>query len=248
MHEAACHEFNSFVTLTYDDQNLPDGGTLRPQDLDTFFKKLRKHKLFRDIKLKYFACGEYGDDKLRPHYHALLFGVDFPDKRKYRKGKNGDMLFTSDILDGIWRMGSCYLGTCTYQSAGYVARYTLKKAGKNFPAGHYQRVNTETGEIIDVFPEFQRMSRRPGIGQRWFDQFHSEVYPSDEVIVEGKSHKPPRYYDRLLARQNPARLAALKIHRENAGNLHSADRTTARLLVRETVKLAAIKSLKRELK
>lgn len=245
MHEAATHSFNSFVTLTYDDKNLPDGGTLRPDHLKAFLKRLRKEKLFSEISIKYFACGEYGDENKRPHYHAILFGIDFPDKRPYKKNKRGDMLFTSEHLEKIWRFGKCWLGSVTYQSAGYVARYTLKKAGKQFDAGHYQKLNLETGEIIDVHPEFQRMSRRPGIGHAFYERFKSDIYPSDEVIVEGKSLKPPRYYDRLLERENPARLAKVKIHREAAGNLHSDNRTTARLRVRETVKNAAIQSLKR---
>lgn len=69
----------SFVTLTYDDEHLPNNGSLNPKDLTDFWKRLRKNLVneYHDgRKIKYYACGEYGDRTKRPHYHAIIFGLD----------------------------------------------------------------------------------------------------------------------------------------------------------------------------
>lgn len=85
----------------------------------------------------------------------------------------------------------------TYQSAGYVTRYVTKKVTGPAAVRHYQRVDGETGEVVEVHPEYATMSRRPGIGATWFARFGEEVYPSDGVVVGGGLAKPPRYYDQL---------------------------------------------------
>lgn len=248
MHEAQMHEFKCFVTLTYSDEHLPEGGTLVKKHVQKFMHDLRRHPQFDGYPIKFFACGEYGDETLRPHYHLLLFGADFPDKKLYSKSQRGDSLFTSDLLDKIWRLGQCKIGALTYESAAYCARYTLQKSGKKFDTGHYQKLDTSTGEIIEVQPEFNLMSRRPGLGQSWFDKFSGDVFPDDFILVNGRKTKPPRYYDKLLERRNPARLGSIKIHREKSAEDNSADSTPARLRVREAVKQSKISTLKRTLK
>jgi len=247
MHEAQMHEFKCFVTLTYDEANLPHGGTLVKAHLQRFLHELRRHKQFAGIKIKFFACGEYGEQTLRPHYHALLFGVDFPDKQKYSKNGQGDSLFTSAVLDEIWKRGQCKIGALTFESAAYCARYTLAKNAKKFIAGHYQKIDEITGEVIQLEPEFNSMSKHPGLGQTWFEKYSSDVYPDDFILINGRKTKPPRYYDKLLERSNPTRLARLKINREKQSETNSHDTTTARLRVRETVKKSKLTTLKRGL-
>lgn len=241
------HEFNCFVTLTYDDDNLPHGGSLNKKHLTDFFKRLRARKEFLSIPIKYFACGEYGEQTQRPHYHACIFGIDFPDKRKYSKNGQGDFLFTSALLDEIWGLGQCKIGALSYETAAYTARYLLKKAGKQFGAGPFQKIDTTSGEVINLVPDYAVMSRRPGLGSRWFEKYATDVYPDDFVLHKGRKATPPRYYDKLLERANPLRHATTKIHREKKAALTADNSTTARLRVRETVKKSSISTLKRSL-
>ena len=69
MLEAGQWNENCFMTLTYDDKHLPSDGSLDPKHLTDFIKRLRFH--YRDRSIRYFACGEYGDDSWRPHYHLV---------------------------------------------------------------------------------------------------------------------------------------------------------------------------------
>lgn len=70
-----------FITLTYNDDNLlyTDTGktTLYKRDVQLFVKRLRKTwDKTSPLKLKYFAVGEYGTKRNRPHYHMILFNLD----------------------------------------------------------------------------------------------------------------------------------------------------------------------------
>ena len=74
MIEAGQHTDNAFVTLTYADDQLPDGNSLCPEDVTKFLKRLRKR--IDPVKIRYFLCGEYGEGSTsRPHYHLILFGL-----------------------------------------------------------------------------------------------------------------------------------------------------------------------------
>lgn len=244
MHEAQLHEFKCFVTLTYDDDHLPENRTLVKKHFQEFMKNLRRHKQFAGIKIKYFMCGEYGEQTLRPHYHALIYGIDFPDKKLYSK-RQGNLLFTSALLDKIWGRGECKIGALTFQSAAYVARYTLQKSGKKFPGGHYRLINKDTGETHDVLPEYGQASLRPAIGHDWYLRYASDIHNSDSAVVGGKEFKPPRYYDKLLKRHNPEKHENIKNARLEKQDQQSWNSTPERLRVRETVKKAATTYLKR---
>lgn len=215
MHEVSTHELNQFITLTYDDKHLPADGSLVKGDFQKFMKRLRK----QHGKLRYFAVGEYGDQLGRPHYHAVLFGIDFADKRPHSKNEHGDQLYTSDTLDRIWGKGHAFYGKVTVQSARYVAKYCIKKVNGQLADDHY-------GSRI---PEFACMSLKPGIGQSWFDRFGSDVYPSDYVVLNGKKRAPPRFYDSKLPEKE---LAAIKERRLTAVQRYKADQTPERLKAR----------------
>ena len=209
MHEAECHEDSSFITLTYGDA-VPEGGSLSVSVAQLFMKRFRER--LRDRKnpkrIRFFLCGEYGEKFGRPHYHALIFGYDFPDKTLLMES-DGIALFKSEELEDIWGFGYCSIGQVTFDSACYVAKYALKKVkGPSAPA-HYK----------GLFPEFLLMSRRPGIGRAWIEKFSSDVYPSDEVIVNGFPGKPPRYYDQVVESLNPGLLEAVKVKREKEAGL-----------------------------
>lgn len=229
MHEASLYERNCFVTLTYDEEHMPPGRSLRPEDFVRFMKRARH--VFPGIR--YFQCGEYGEKLGRPHHHAVLFNADFGDRVFYRE-RGGVRLDTSQELSRLWPFGFSTVGAVTFDSAGYVARYTLKKVGRSVEALKGRK------------EEYLTMSRRPGIGRGWIDRYASDVYPSDELVVNGHVTKPPRYYDDQAKRVMPGEFDLVKTRRRGAGST-DPDSTGSRLVVREAVKEAAVRGLVREL-
>ncbi len=261
MHEAQCHEENSFLTLTYSDEFLPADGSLVLWHFQDFMKRLRSRLAPR--ALRFFHCGEYGEECAlcglsrrlcrcyqfsatfgRPHYHVCLFGFSFPDKVFYTE-TNGQRLFISDFLADVWDRGFCTVGSLSFASAGYVARYCLKKINGALSDDHYWKVSEATGEAVSVSPEYSTMSRRPGIGTTWFDRFGSDVFPQDEVVINGFPSKPPRFYDGLYELDNPEDHARVKRERVLLSRKRSEDSTPARLAVREICKKAQVSFLKR---
>lgn len=193
MHEASLHERNCFLTLTYDDAHVPR--CLEPDDLRNFWKRLRRRT---KAKLSYFACGEYGERYGRPHYHACVFGYDPADKRGWGS-RGGYPVWRSESVEKVWSdadgapLGNVEIGTVTFDSAAYVARYVLKKVRGE---ARYERYVTADGEWIE--PEFVRMSRRPAIGAKWFERYREELTPKGMVVHEGREMPMPRYYLKLM--------------------------------------------------
>lgn len=245
MHEAAMHDENSFLTLTYDDLHIPPNQSLVLSDFQDFMKRLRKS--IEPRKVRYYHCGEYGEENKRPHYHALLFGYSSPD-RKFFSGKGSNRVFTSDSMQRLWPHGFVVEGEVTFESAAYVARYVMKKITGEKAEAHY------AGRT----PEYVTMSRRPGIGSGWFEKYKTDVYPRDGVVNRGIISRPPRFYDDLLGKQDPALLASLKINREknsqnfvtdvyNGKIIRESDSSMRRLACKAEVKEAQLKMLKRGL-
>jgi len=239
MHEASLHECNYFVTLTYRPESLPADLSLNKRHWQLFAKRLRK----RVGPFRFFHCGEYGEQSARPHYHACLFGIDFPDKVFYSES-GGNRLYTSELLDSLWSHGDCKIGDLTFESAAYVARYVLKKVTGDAAEQHYSRCDS-FGEVYSVLPEYCTMSRRPGIGYEWFRKYGSEVFPSDEVISRGFPSRPPRYYDSLLEVSEPSVFDLVKRKRVSNLSMHASDLTPARLRVRETCAKARVSRFRR---
>ncbi len=124
----------------------------------------------------------------------------------------------------------------------------MKKINGDLQQSHYVNIDQYTGEITNRAPEYTNMSLKPGIGAKWFDQHKGDVYPDDFVTIAGKKHKVPRYYDKLLRRQDgDDALAAIKESREALMALRHEDNTPERLAVRETVQKSRLTNLKREL-
>lgn len=217
-------------------------------------KRFRKAEA--ENKIRFFHAGEYGEKRRRPHYHALIFGQDFKaDTYDHDKNDQGHPIWKSKYLDELWPFGQNIVGEVTFESAAYVARYVTKKiAGRKAnevgPNGltHYERLDPLTGEIFDLVPEYATMSRRPGIGAGHFDRLRTDIYPSDQCVVRGHISKPPKFYDKLLEKSDPEMYLRIKEQRECAlTSSPGHDRTPARLEVRERVKKAQIKALKRTL-
>jgi len=202
-HESKLHEENCFVTLTYDDQNLPPGGTLVKEHIQKFIHDLRQK--IAPKKVRYYLAGEYGEKLSRPHYHLLLFGYSFPDRILLsRNNKAGQELYTSEELSGLWKYGLHSIGHVDISSAKYVAGYTAKKITGEKADSHY------SGRI----PEFAMMSKRPGIGHDWIMKYKSDVYPKDYFHIQGIRHRPSRYYDNLIEKKNPRTIKKVKIKRQ----------------------------------
>ena len=173
VHEASLHENNCFITLTYDDAHLPSDLSLNLVHFQKFMKRLRKR--FGD-GIRFFHCGEYGENFGRPHYHACLFNFDLPDRVLWST-RSGVNLYTSHILSSLWPFGFVTVGDVTFESAAYVARYVMKKVtGKN-AQDHYEWVHPITGQVYERAPEYVTMSRRPGIGKGWLEKYMSDVFP-----------------------------------------------------------------------
>ena len=248
MHEAQLHKENSFVTLTYADSHLPSDRSLHYGDFQRFMKRLRKR--FKGTLIRFYMCGEYGESFGRPHFHACIFGLDFPDKKYLTTTINGDKLFTSDILQELWPFGISSIGDVNFQSAAYVARYIMKKITGDGAFKHYSEVD-EDGVITSRTPEFTRMSLKPGIGAGWLQKFHSDVYPHDHVIVKGKKVSVPRYYDKKFVQLegvDPFDLEEIQYKRFLRARERSDGDTPERRLARDEIASAKLKLLKRTLK
>lgn len=240
MHEASLHQDNCFVTFTYSPEHLPADLSLNKRHFQLFMKRLRK----RCGAVRFFHCGEYGESTGRPHYHAILFGFDFPDKVLY--SERGDVrLYSSVLLDELWGWGVCRIGSVSFESCAYVARYILKKVNGDDADRHYSRVNSITGEEYSIAPEYVTMSRRPGIARDWFLKYGDEVFPFDEVVSRGFPSRPPRYYDSLLELSEPDVFVSVKRKRLSDMRKHEEDLTPARLAVREKCAQARVRVFKR---
>lgn len=226
------------MTLTYDDEHLPSDGGLERDAFTLLAKRARKRFRFR-----YFMCGEYGSENLRPHYHALMFGHDFSDKVAHAK-RGEYVTYRSSTLEQLWPFGFSEIGPVTYESAAYVAGYVMKKVTGGDPS-RLERLNLETGELYRVEPEFVRMSLKPGIGSGWFKKFHGDVFPSDEVVTRGGVSKPPRYYDTQHEVLAPA--AHRKVKRARLRNRNRAEESPERLQVLEVCANARLTQKRRSL-
>lgn len=240
MHEAKLYPNNCFVTLTYDDAHLPPDYSVDVVVVQKFMRALRKTL---DHRIRYFACGEYGDQNLRPHYHVLIFNHDFSDKKLFST-KNGNNLYTSTQLQKLWPYGFSTIGSLTYQTAAYTARYIVKKIGGEAANDHYLRVHPVSGHLVRVQREFATRSLKPGLGYDWLQQFKADVYPSDFIIVDGKKHPIPKYYTRKLTEEEQHKLKVRRVLNSHAAREHQ---TPERLKAREGVKLAQVAKLKREI-
>lgn len=240
-----CHELQtsligSFLTLTYRDADLPADGSLSLDVLQKFIKRLRKY--LEPRKIKFFACGEYGEERKRPHYHVLVFGYDFPDKRFWSRTKAGSKLYRSATLEKLWTFGFSSIGEINFQTAAYTARYTLKKT-RDFR--EYERLDYESGELVKLKPEFITMSN--GLGKDWWTKYRGDT--DKDFLLAGEAEfrvKVPRYYDKLREKEDPDSLVLIKERRKVRGEEYCAkEGTRERLKAKAVVRKAQVKMLHR---
>jgi len=159
--ESFQHSSSGFLTLTYDDEHLPEEGTLVKRDVQLFLKKMRK----AGFKVRYFAVGEYGDQTQRPHYHLALFGYpmcDDPPLAHEKRHKPCSCL-PCQAIHNLWDKGFSDLRLLERESAQYIAGYVTKKLTR-------KKTEYEKQQLGNRDPEFATMSRRPGIGAAAMEQ------------------------------------------------------------------------------
>lgn len=271
--EAELYEHNCVVTLTYDQEHLPENGSIQMADAQKFMKRLRER--YPEKKIRSYGCAEYGEKRGRPHYHIILFNHDFEDKEEDLSmvGLEPEhKYFTSKILDEEWGMGRTQIMALNFETAAYVARYVMKKI--NSP-GH-TRVNLslkESGDpkgsstlhFVPVSDERSVcVSRRPGIGREWYEQNKQWLCNSHTIHSRGRPMAAPQFYKRRMEIDDPdlyqkikyqqkldqqKNLDNLKIQHLNGNHINSAKlgykpRVTAEI----AVKTAQLMQLKRNLR
>ena len=165
LHEMSYWDACCFLTLTYDEEHCPI--SLKKADIQKFWKRLRKAIYPR--KIKYFCCGEYGDTYGRPHYHAIVFGIDWND---------------DDIITECWPYGFHKIGGVSRKSCGYVTDYCLKKFGKKKEVKVYE----EAG----FTPPFQLCSQ--GLGLRFAFDNAQQLRDNLGCTLNGRHIGIPKYY------------------------------------------------------
>lgn len=189
MNELVYHKDACFLTLTYDDDHLPEDYSISKREFQRWMKRFR-----RDINkcVRFFASGEYGDKGHRwinPHYHVILFGVSPVDDifQNLQICKDGYECFLSS-----WPFGHCFTGDVTYDSACYVAKYTAKKLLAN---DGKVPLNDEFYTSRGLEPPFLLMSRRPGIGAKYVRDNKNRLQRRGYIFgKDGKKCGLPRFY------------------------------------------------------
>lgn len=213
----------SFLTLTYSDDKIPISYypdpktgealpcyTLDKRDLQLFWKRLRKS--LPDTKIRYFACGEYGSQTWRPHYHAIVFNWWPNDIRIYEQ-KETTAYYTSDILNRIWSLGRVVVAPVNFDTCAYVARYTAKKSST---------LGVDFYESHNIQAPFLVMSRRPGIGWSYFEN-NKQFLLGDKIYIsgsEGLDGNIPRSFLSKVEQFDSELYAEIKARRTLKGSVY----------------------------
>lgn len=223
--EASKYEHNTMVTLTYNDENVPKGHAIDPktgevtesltlckEDHQKFMKRLRK--AYQGIKIRFILAGEYGEEKDRPHYHAILFNFRPEDMTPYKWSycewsNEKNLLYKSKIMDKIWGKGFVDLNEVNFETCRYVAGYVTKKLKGPKAAEQY--------ELKGQIPPYICMSRNPGLAQEYFENNKEVFYEKKKIWTQTKKglleFKPGRYFDKLMEKDNPEQYEKIKEER-----------------------------------
>lgn len=237
------HQDNDFLTLTYDDAHVPSDGSLHHGHFQRFMKRFRKS--IAPKRIKFFMCGEYGDELSRPHYHALVFGYEFGGRSLWKRNAQGDPIWSSAELTSLWPYGMSTAQAVNFQTAAYCARYVTKKITGKPSETHYAHHDPETGQVTQKQPEYATQSN--GLGKQWANTYDTDLYPSDFIVIQGRRCPIPSYYDRLKDKVSPEALERVKRARIRRAARHVSNNTPERLRVRETVLRSKLTKLSRPL-
>lgn len=258
VHEAFMHDHYqncSFITLTFNNemlQNRTVGYSLNKVSFRSWIKRLRKAVYSKYGRtFRFMACGEYGSRHQRPHYHMLIYGFNFPDKKvwKYNKIHGKEVIYyRSDFLEDIWRpahisdsYGFSVIGDVNFESSAYVARYVTKKLFGAVAEKVYR----------DREPEFLTTSRMPGLGFDYLNKYYKDMFNHGYVTLPNGFKAPiPRYYSNKLEELDPNLYSKWTITNKDKmiDNLfiENIDSTRERLIVREELKKYNLDILKRQ--
>lgn len=213
-----------FITLTYNDWHVPFSDqqtmTLFKRDVQLFFKRLRSNT---GQKIRYFLSGEYGTSTMRPHYHAIVFGLDPGPLDLQYVDSRGSPFYRSALVERVWsaeydfnklelavkrkdfdrvnyctetdyyRIGNVLLSPVSWDTCAYTARYVVKKL-----TGKGASFYDEYGLAVP----FSLSSRRPGIGRQYYDDYKDEIFRHEYFSIGDSSGSrrvyPPRYYKSLF--------------------------------------------------
>lgn len=175
--ESCCHTDKSFVTLTYNEENLPKGGNLDKSHYQNFIKRLRKKISPR--KIKYFGVGEYGSISHRPHYHFMLFGIGMEER---------------DLINETWTEPE------TGEARGFTSSGEINNSTSRYITGYISEKLNPKQPDPDMVPEFMTCSN--GIGkaaiQRAAIALKSQPYYKKEVIDRVRRDGKKTYMGRYL--------------------------------------------------
>lgn len=177
-HEISCHESSCFLTLTYDEDNLPSFLIVK-DEFQRFLKRLRKHI---KKKVKYIVSHEYGSKTGRPHHHVIIFGWEPSGQEFLFDAPSGEPLYTSFELSKLWPYGFHSIGSANERTAYYIASYSLK-------AETHEVLDSDTGDIVEV-SDCMDCSKRTAIGFEYFIQNMEQLVNTSDML--------PRYYVKLM--------------------------------------------------
>lgn len=223
------------------ERKASDGGQLLGTNADDTTTRQLTRK-----EIRFYMAGEYGSKHGRPHYHAILFGVTFKDKKYLMTSPGGGKLYRSATLEKLWPHGFSSIGDVTFETAAYVARYVMKKInGKGLKDD--ERLDIDTGEVLKQVREYNCMSRASGIGKSWLDRYHTDLHNKGKVLINGHEANQPRYYDKFIKKLDPLLHERHKLGRQLEAEAQKEHHTPERLAVQEEVAKAKTRSLKRKL-
>lgn len=188
VHEASMYENNSFITLTYDDHHLKSDKLIY-SDFQKFMRRLRANN--PQLTIGMFVTGEYGEQRKRPHWHAIIFNWRPTDIIHKYTNDRGDKVYSSNELTDLWPYGLSELGSVTFESAGYCARYAAKKLVHGKDQDHeYQPIS--------------KKSSKQAIGKKWLEKHWPDVFNYGHLIMhDGSKAGIPRYYEKWLLKYQP---------------------------------------------
>lgn len=189
---------NSVVGLSYDDEHMPrleDGrGILVRKELQDWLKRFRKSLEEVDTKIRYFGVGEYGDLRLRPHFHVVLF--NYPrcayGESRYTRDRAGRLLIKDccsicDRVRDTWGRGDIHSMELNISTAQYCAQYTTKKM-----------TSIDDPRLKGLSPEFARMSLKPGIGADFMWEVASTLHQFNLVDTQVDVPSTLRHGNRIM--------------------------------------------------
>lgn len=177
-HELLYYKKSMFLTLTYDDSHLKDL-SLHKKDLQLFFKRIRKKR-----KIKYFAVGEYGEERYRPHYHAIIYNMSWLDVNDKLEVAAKWPLCDWNIPDIARRS----FEPVNQQSINYVAGYMVDKLSDYANSYLYDEQGLEK--------PFRLLSN--GLGARYMQDNAERIKDNMYCQVNDVKHPIPRFYRKEL--------------------------------------------------